>query len=208
MSALCHWELELEVAHFFLYGACESSLVASAETWDKWQRSMEKYNDGRDKCWEHQKEECSTSTQNRIRVICCEAWQNSDILRSGLPADLWKENVRERCPLFAEVVQVYTDEQAVSLKRNGTITFPVYLVLLNFSKTFRRFLIDHGHTSLALPPVATSERRAHAKDTDAALKQNVFCLQVCRVFMNSYRQANDVLRTWSGTFSIRPCIIF
>lgn len=81
----------------------------------------------------------------------------SEVLRSLREDVFGNKTLKESNPFFVALVQVYSDKPATTLKANATVAYPVNTVLLNFSKEFRRYLIDHGHTLVELLPVSTSE---------------------------------------------------
>lgn len=54
------------------------------------------------------------------------------------------------------MVHAYTDKMATTLKAKATVSYPVQIVLLNFTKAFRRFLIDRRHTFVGILPVVSS----------------------------------------------------
>lgn len=50
---------------------------------------------------------------------------------------------------FVGMVEVYSNNTATTLKGNAIVAYPVHFVLLTFTKEFRRYLVDHGHTLAA-----------------------------------------------------------
>lgn len=55
------------------------------------------------------------------------------------------------------MVQIYSDRTATTLKGNGTVAYPVYIVLMNFIKDFQKFIINHEHKIVDLLPISVSE---------------------------------------------------
>lgn len=84
----------------------------------------------------------------------------------------WLKNVVDGLLFFVCLVQVYTDKTALNLRTRASVASLVGLVLLNFSKTFCRFLNNHGHTLVALLLVATPETSTDSENTGAALKHS------------------------------------
>lgn len=48
------------------------------------------------------------------------------------------------------------------------MAYPVHLVLLYFTKDFRRFLVDHGHAKVGLFPYLVSKSVVETRDDDTA----------------------------------------
>lgn len=68
----------------------------------------------------------------------------------------WNEmNGKEKLS-FAGMVQVCTYKTATTLKANVFLACPVHVMLLYFTQTFWRFLIDHRHTFVGLLLVCTT----------------------------------------------------
>lgn len=57
---------------------------------------------------------------------------------------------------------------ATSFKGDETVGYLVHFVLLSFTTQSCKFLIDHGHTGVALLPVATSDTRTDVEHAFAA----------------------------------------
>lgn len=75
------------------------------------------------------------------------------------------ENVENGNPLFVGVMQLCSDNTATPSKTDATVAYPVHIVLLNFTKEYRRFLIDHGHILVGLLPVFASECNKEENDS-------------------------------------------
>lgn len=69
------------------------------------------------------------------------------------------------------MVQVYSNKMASDIEVNATVGYPVYLVLVNFSKMSCKRFIDHDHILAACLPVASFRRSTDVEDTGTALKQ-------------------------------------
>lgn len=61
------------------------------------------------------------------------------------------------------MVQVYTHKTTTSLKANATEGHPVHIVVRNCAGTYRRNLIDHGHTFVGCFLVSTAEQEELCK---------------------------------------------
>lgn len=84
----------------------------------------------------------------------------------------WQEHVVDGSRSLVWMDEDHTDETASSLKESANISCLVYLRLLKVLKNFCRFLIDHGHSVVALWSVVTSEKSTDAEDKDAAIKHS------------------------------------
>lgn len=49
-------------------------------------------------------------------------------------------------PSFINMIQAYSDKTARTLKENATLTYPTYIVSMNFIKEHRKFSVDYGRT--------------------------------------------------------------
>lgn len=95
-----------------------------------------------------------------------------DILRS-VKKRVWQENVVEvSILLVGRGFNCIPIDWARASKKNATVMYTVRFVPLEASKTFCIFFIDHGHTSVSLPPVADSETCTGPKNTVLALKRS------------------------------------
>lgn len=55
------------------------------------------------------------------------------------------------------MIQVYFGKTATTLKANATVAYPVHIVLLNFTKEYRRFFIENWYTLVRLSPIFASK---------------------------------------------------
>ena len=53
---------------------------------------------------------------------------------------------------FPGFIQIFTDKTVTTMKANGMAAHAVHAVFLNASKSYRRFLIDNGHTIIGFLP--------------------------------------------------------
>lgn len=89
------------------------------------------------------------------QVYCC---VRSSVMRQVDGTALWVDNDLDNDHSFVGMIQVYTDKTSTTLKSNAIVRYPVHTELLNVTKEFRRYLIDHGHTLAALLPVSASQK--------------------------------------------------
>lgn len=68
----------------------------------------------------------------------------------------WVECEPDNKPSFVGIVYVCTDKTATILKANATVAYSVHVILLNYTKEFCQYLIDHEHTFARLLPVFTA----------------------------------------------------
>lgn len=69
---------------------------------------------------------------------------------------VWNESICDKISNSVRKVEVYSDKTATKLKENAIVEYPVHVVLLIFTKGFRRYIIDHGNTLAVLLAVAKS----------------------------------------------------
>lgn len=77
---------------------------------------------------------------------------------------IWNENTEKENSAFICMTQVNSSETVTTIKANFTITYPVSIALLNFTKDFRRFLTNHRNTIVELLPVSVSETSQKTRD--------------------------------------------
>lgn len=108
----------------------------------------------------------STAIHPLHSKFCENVYKNvrNHVQRSTSRNIFWNEKEGEEKLSFVGMLQVYTDKTATSLKANAVVAYPVHVVLLNFTQTFRRFLIDHGHTFVGLLPVCTTTDEQDERD--------------------------------------------
>jgi len=75
-----------------------------------------------------------------------------NVMSSRSKDSFWVDSVADKNSSFVGFFQLYSDKTAMTLKSNAMVAYPVHLVLLNASPSFRRWLIDNGHTLLGFLP--------------------------------------------------------
>lgn len=63
---------------------------------------------------------------------------------------VWYEILHDYSPLFAGMVQVYTNKTTTSLKGIATVAHPEHAVLVHVNLDFCLYLINHGYTFVGL----------------------------------------------------------
>lgn len=71
---------------------------------------------------------------------------------------VWKNSRSFEIPFFVGMEQSYSNKTATTLKANATVAYLVQVVLLNFRKEYRWYLIDNGYSFVGLWPVSTAEQ--------------------------------------------------
>ena len=79
--------------------------------------------------------------------------RRSMVLRSSDPNTFWVDTCTEGGASFVGFLQIYSDKTAMTLKSNAMVAYPVHVVFLNTTTSYRRWLIDNGHTIVAFLPV-------------------------------------------------------
>lgn len=95
----------------------------------------------------------------------------TEVMRSVEDDLFWNESLSEPMPRFVEIVQVYGDKTATTLKAKAIVAYKVHLVSLNFSKKFCLHLIEHGYISDQFLPVPTSELSSGREKVYLGLKR-------------------------------------
>lgn len=85
---------------------------------------------------------------------------------------LLKKNVVQRWKSLVGKIEKCFKRTKLSLRENARNALPVHQVMLHFSRAFCIFLINHGHTLIALLPEAVLQRSTDDEDTVAVLKQS------------------------------------
>lgn len=104
------------------------------------------------------------STADALSVYSC---FKSNILRPANKPVLLQKNVAHGSSFVGTLKHLPV--RASRLKANATVAYRAHLGLLNLSKTFGRFLIDHGCTYVALLRVATLETITNAEVAGAPI---------------------------------------
>lgn len=65
------------------------------------------------------------------------------------------------------MIQIYSTRVATTLIANVTVAYYIHVLMLNFTKGFRRFPADHGDTNDGLFSVWVSESSEEIRDDDA-----------------------------------------
>lgn len=90
----------------------------------------------------------------------------SDVMKSkGQNGAWWNDSDKNFPRSFVGLVQLYSDKTATTLKANALVAYPIHAVLLNFSLTHRRFLIDNGYTIVGFLPVGAGGYLDDEKDS-------------------------------------------
>lgn len=67
----------------------------------------------------------------------------------------WKSKTKHLPRSFAELIRIYSEKMATSLKSNAIVAYPVLVVRLDSTERRRRHLVDHRYTLLgSLPGIA------------------------------------------------------
>ena len=74
------------------------------------------------------------------------------IMKSG--NNIWNDHSNFYPRSFVGFLQVYSDKTATTLKANAMVAYPIHVVFLNCSASFRRFLINREYTLVGFLPVA------------------------------------------------------
>lgn len=93
--------------------------------------------------------------------------------------------------ILRRVEQVYINKTVLRLNGNTFVEYPIYLLLLNFSKKLSKFFIDHGHTVVALLPETTSETTTDAEGTRSTLKQSSLPLSAVATLLEELPRASS-----------------
>lgn len=91
----------------------------------------------------------------------------SKIIGSSDRKVFWSKNDNCESNLFVNMIQLYSGMAAIMLEANGIITYKAHVMLRNFTKQFRRYVINHGHTRAGLHQVSVLE---NTFDQDEACK--------------------------------------
>lgn len=68
-------------------------------------------------------------------VFDCARWH---LMKSAYQRTVWHDRKDTGIPFFVGMAQVYTDRTTTSLKENATAAYPVYIVIINCARTYRR----------------------------------------------------------------------
>lgn len=79
------------------------------------------------------------------------------VLRIADFHSLWRDKFCDKNTSFCWNGSDLLRQTAIIRKANGIVASPVHIVLLNFTKRSHRFIIDDGHTILALLSVPSSD---------------------------------------------------
>lgn len=77
---------------------------------------------------------------------------------------IWNENTKEKHSSFVDIIQIYSDKTATTLKSNPIVVYPAEIVLLNFTSDFQKFLINHGHRNVGQLLVLVSNSFEETRD--------------------------------------------
>lgn len=101
---------------------------------------------------------------------------------------------------------MYSEKAVTTLKANDTVAYPENLLLLNFSKYFRQYLMDYAYTLDRLLLISTLELSNDHEEDDLRLEKSllsrVFFLLCIRCLLHNLR----TLKMLSCTFYSIPCI--
>lgn len=74
---------------------------------------------------------------------------------------------------FVDMTQLYFDKNAITLKENANVAYPVHLVLLKFAAEYWRFLTDQRYTIVGLLPAPTTDGIKDGCDETVAHEKSV-----------------------------------
>lgn len=87
-------------------------------------------------------------------------------MSSSFTGSIWAEHENDEKACFSGMLQGYTDKTANTLKANATVAYPMHVALLNFTKEYFYYLVNHEHTSTVLLPLPTAVQVDYEKSVD------------------------------------------
>lgn len=104
-------------------------------------------------------------------LLQIQRFMRTKVLQSTQAVVFWNKFLSQSLPHLVRIEQVYTNQKATTIKASTTAAYPVYMVLLNFSKAFRRYIIDQNYSLVGLLPVSFSEFSSSQEEIDLEMEK-------------------------------------